>query len=229
MRLFCFLLFGLSIQFCLSQDILSVDIDDRYREDQFYVSITYNLLIYNPSNVSSTDFSSGFHFGFIIDMPINYKRNWSIGLGFGISSNSYNQDLYITENTNEIAFTDSEVSFGNVTKNKFTTYLIDIPFELRWRTSNATNYKFLRIYPGFNFSYLVFSSSRLESELQEIKLSNIDAFNRLQYGLTLSAGYGTWNFQIYYGLNPIFDDTSLLNGQSVDSKTLRIGVMFYIL
>lgn len=229
MKLFYFLLFLFSIQFCLSQDSLSVDVDDRYREDQFYASITYNLLSDNPSNISSTDFSTGLHFGFIRDMPINKKRNWSVGLGFGISSNSYNQNLYITEDSNGVAFTDSDVNFGNVSKNKFSTYLIDVPFELRWRTSNATDYKFWRIYAGFKFSYLVFSSSRLESELQDIKLSNIDAFNRLQYGLSLSAGYGTWNFQIYYGLNPIFDDASLLNGQSIDSKAVRIGIMFYIL
>lgn len=229
MRLFYVLLFLFSIQLCLSQDSLSVDIDDRYREDQFYASITYNLLADNPSSISSTDFSTGFHFGFIRDMPINKKRNWSVGLGFGISANSYNQNLYITETSTGIAFTDSDNSFGNVSKNKFTTYLIDLPLEFRWRTSNATDYKFWRIYPGFKFSYLVFSSSRLESELQDIKLSNIDAFNRLQYGLTLSAGYGTWNFQIYYGLNPIFDDTSLLNGQSIDSKAVRVGIIFYIL
>lgn len=229
MRLYsCFFLF-LFISASFAQDSLSVNIDDKYREDQFYASITYNSLTSNPDGVSQTDFSTGFHFGFIRDMPFNKNRNCSIGLGFGISSNSYNQDLIITEDSNGINFSTDDGSQGNITKNKFTTYLIDIPFELRWRTSNPTDYKFWRVYPGFKFSYLVYNSSKLRSDILDSNISSIDAFNRLQYGLTLSAGYGTWNFQIYYGLNPIFDDIAQLNGQSIDSRAVKVGIMFYIL
>lgn len=204
--------------------------DEKYREDQFYASITYNSIVDNPDGISPNDFSSGFHFGFIRDMPVNEKRNWALGLGFGISTNSYNQNIAITENSNDLNFSlANSDNFGNIDKNKFTTYLIDIPFEIRWRTSNATDYKFWRIYSGFKVSYLVYNSSRLESDIQNAKLSNIDVFNKFQYGLTLSAGYGTWNFSAYYGLNSIFDNSVKLNGEKVDSKALRIGIMFYIL
>ncbi|GGI55978.1 porin family protein [Winogradskyella haliclonae] len=230
MRLYyCLLLFCLPISFSWAQDSLSVAIDDRYREDQFYASITYNLLSNNPNGVSQSDFSTGFHFGFIRDMPINQKRNWSIGIGLGISSNSYNQNLIITETSGNINFSIDDGGLGNITKNKFTTYLIDVPFEFRWRTSSAETYKFWRIYPGFKLSYLVYNSSKLKSDLLTTNVSNIDAFNKLQYGLTLSAGYGTWNFQIYYGLNSIFDDTAQLNNQSIDSRAIKVGIMFYIL
>ncbi|WP_299116169.1 porin family protein [uncultured Winogradskyella sp.] len=230
MRLYyCLLLFCLLTNFSGAQDSLSVDIDDRYREDQFYASITYNLLSNNPNGVSQSDFSTGFHFGFIRDMPINQKRNWSIGIGLGVSSNSYNQNLIITETSENVNFSIDDGSLGNITKNKFTTYLIDVPFEFRWRTSDAETYKFWRIYPGFKLSYLVYNSSKLKSDLLNTNISNIGAFNKLQYGLTLSAGYGTWNFQIYYGLNSIFDNTAQLNSQSIDSRAVKVGIMFYIL
>ena len=79
-------------------------VDDKYREDQFYVSVTYNLLGNKPSGVSQSGFSSGFHFGFIRDMPINEKRNVAIGLGLGFSSNSYNQTLLISEENSELNY-----------------------------------------------------------------------------------------------------------------------------
>ncbi|TCK65066.1 outer membrane protein with beta-barrel domain [Winogradskyella wandonensis] len=215
---------------CLAQDSLAVEVDNKYREDQFYASITYNALSNNPKGVSQNGFSTGFHFGFIRDMPINPKRNWALGIGLGISSNSYNQNLVIRENNNVVDFAlQNDLELGNVTKNKFTTYLIDVPFELRWRTSNATDYKFWRIYPGFKFSYLVYNSTKLKSDATDERLSNLDIFNKFQYGLTLSAGYGTWNFQVYCALNPIFDGNASLNGNSIDAKALKVGIMFYIL
>jgi hypothetical protein len=212
-----------------AQDSLVANVDERYREDQFYASISYNILSNAPNNVSQNGFSTGFHFGFIRDMPFNAKRNWSVGLGVGISTNSYNQNLIISEVADGFEFNIADETIGNVRKNKFTTYLVELPFELRWRTSTATDYRFWRIYPGFKMSYLVYNTTKFRSSNLENNLSSIDNFNKLQYGLTLSAGYGTWNFQVYYGLNTIFDDTASLNGNTIDTKALKIGIIFYIL
>jgi len=200
-----------------------------YREDQFYLSVTYNLLSAKPSNVNQSGFSTGFHFGFIRDMPINDKRDVAIGVGLGLSSNSYNQNISILEDNNNVVFGVIDESVVNVSKNKFTTYLVEVPFEFRWRKSSPTNYKFLRIYPGFKLGYVFYNSTKFKSDNGDVKLSNIDEFNALQYGLTLSVGYGTWNFHAYYGLNPIFDSSTRLNGESIDMRSFKIGLMFYIL
>ncbi|RED44423.1 outer membrane protein with beta-barrel domain [Winogradskyella eximia] len=201
-----------------------------YREDQFYASVTYNLLNEKPSGVKQSGFSSGFNLGFIRDMPINERRNVAIGLGLGLSANSYNQkNILISETTNDIEFSIIDESDYNVTKNKFTTYLIEVPLEIRWRTSTASDYNFWRIYTGFKIGYLLYNSTKFMSDIENSKLSNIDSFNKLQYGLTLSAGYGTWNFHLYYGLNPIFDANLQSDNTSVDMKSLKIGLMFYVL
>ena len=212
-----------------AQDSLSVD--NKYREDQFYISLTYNTLLDNPNGINSNGFSTGYHFGFIRDMPINAKRNVAIGLGLGLSANSYNQNLLITKGSSGFLYSETDESvYGNVTKNKFTHYLLDLPIEFRWRTSNASDYKFWRIYTGFKLSYLLFNSSNFNSGLEDIKLSDIDDFNDLQYGLTLSAGYATWNFQMYYGLNPLLKSSAKFNAVStINSAALRIGIIFYIL
>ena len=117
----------------------------------------------------------------------------------------------------------------NVSKNKFTTYLVEVPLEIRWRTSTAADYNFWRIYTGFKVGYLLYNSSKFISEGGNLNLTNIDDFNKLQYGLTLSAGYGTWNFHVYYGLNSILDETAKLSGEQIDISSIKIGLMFYIL
>ncbi|MBC3846070.1 PorT family protein [Winogradskyella echinorum] len=228
-----FLLFLISVGhfgFSQNNDTDKAELYKNYREDQFYASVTYNLLNNKPKDVSQSGFSSGFHFGFIRDMPLNEKRNFAIGLGLGISTNSYNQkSMLIEEVNNDISFSIIDESDLNVSKNKFTTYLVEVPLEIRWRTSTATEYNFWRIYTGFKLGYLVYNSTKFKSEASNENLSNIDTFNKLQYGLTLSAGYGTWNFHVYYGLNSIFDNSAKLNNDTIDMKSLKIGLMFYVL
>ncbi len=45
-------------------------IDSLYREDQFYLGVTYNLLSKKPNGISQNGFSSGVPFGLIKDIPI---------------------------------------------------------------------------------------------------------------------------------------------------------------
>lgn len=216
--------------FSQSDNASNPDLYENYREDQFYASITYNLLNEKPEEISQSGFSSGFHLGFIRDMPINKRRNVAIGLGLGFSSNSYNQkNALIDEVDNEATITIIDEGDYDVSKNKFTTYLVEVPFQFRWRTSTATEYNFWRIYTGFKIGYLLYNTTKFKSEAGNVKLSNAEVFNKIQYGLTLSAGYGTWNFHLYYGLNPIFDSNTKLNPSHVEMKSLKIGLMFYIL
>ena len=206
----------------------SGEIDSKYREDQFYFSATYNLLGKKPSGVSQQGFSTGFHLGFIRDMPINEKRNVSIGLGLGLSSNSYNSNLFISETSNMFEYSvlnDSDITF---TKNKFTTYIIELPLEFRWRTSDKVTYKFWRIYTGLKLGYVFHSTSKFRGSIPDSNTANGD-FEKLQYGLTLSVGYGTLNFHVYYGLNTIFNNDAILNGDSIDLNTIKLGLITYIL
>jgi len=229
-----FFTFFISVIVCLgfSQNktkLSETELYENYREDQFYAGVTYNLLNNKPKNLSQSGFSSGFHFGFIRDMPINERRNVAFGIGLGLSANSYNQNLLIEENNSDILYTIINESEINVSKNKFTTYLVEVPLEFRWRTSTASEYSFWRIYTGLKLGYLLYNSTKFKSSNGGEKLRKVDDFNKLQYGLTFSAGYGTWNFHLYYGLNTIFNDNAKLNSKSLDLKAFKLGLMFYIL
>lgn len=202
---------------------------ENYREDQFYIGVTYNLLNNKPSDLSQSGFSSGFHFGFIRDIPVNDRRNVAFGIGLGLSANSYNQNLLIEEIDGSVFYSIIDDSETNVSKNKFTTYLVEVPIEFRWRTSTASEYDFWRVYTGFKLGYLLYNSTKFKSSDGDENLKRVEDFNKLQYGLTLSAGYGTWNFHLYYGLNTIFDNKAKLDDTSLDLKAFKLGLMFYIL
>lgn len=222
--------FLLAFQSMMSQGHdVEFELDSLYREDQFYIGITYNLIGKLPSGISQNGFSSGFHLGFIRDMPINKRRDLAFGLGIGYSGNSFNQNLLISKTTNDkyiYSVIDSDITYS---KNKFTQHLIEVPFEFRWRSSTSTEYKFWRIYTGFKTSYVFYNSSKYTGSPQNEKSKNINDFNDFQYGLTLSVGYNTWNFYVYYALNPIFDSNALLNNSKIEMNAIKIGLVFYIL
>jgi len=223
----CFIAF-MSSHYTFGQSGTLAAIDSLYKEDQFYIGITYNVLGSMPEGMSQNGFSSGFHFGFIKDMPINKNRNWSLGLGLGYSANSFNQDLLISKaQQGEITY--KLLDNSEFTKNKFSRHLIEMPFELRWRTSTAESYKFWRVYTGFKLGYLFASTSKFVNASQNIKQKNITDFNTLQYGLTLSVGYNTWNMHLYYGLNQLFKEEALLDGKPIAFNAVKIGIMFYLL
>tara|TARA_R110000868_G_scaffold199104_1_gene445656 strand:+ start:54 stop:746 length:693 start_codon:yes stop_codon:yes gene_type:complete len=211
------------------QETLNKDIDSLYREDQFYVGVTYNLLENLPNDMSQTGFSLGFHLGFIRDIPINKRRNIAIGLGLGYSANSFNQNLLI--NKDDLGAITYNILEGGSTysKNKFSSHFIELPFEFRWRTSTPESYNFWRIYTGFKIGYMLTHTTKYKGDLGTLRFTDIDSFNSFQYGLTLSAGYNTWNIHLYYGLNPIFSDDAELNGNNLDINVFKLGLIFYIL
>ncbi|HLV39698.1 porin family protein [Xanthomarina sp.] len=234
MKLLFFVLIGLlCVTTVYTQETVVIDsskVDSKYREDQFYLAITYNLLANKPSNLKQTGFSSGFHFGFIRDFPLNQNRNFGLGLGLGGSINSYNHNIYLYETEQgEISYinlSDADIGYS---KNRFSTYLIEMPLEVRWRTSTASEYKFWRIYTGFKVGYVVANSTKFKGDLGKIKHTNLKAFNDFQYGLSLSAGYNTWNFHVYYSLNSILNNDANTGSEALDMSAIKFGLIFYVL
>ena len=216
----------------LSQDVVidTTSIDESYREDQFYLSLTYNLLANKPENLSQSGFSSGLHAGFIRDFPINEKRTFAVGIGVGYAVSTFNHNMLINKddsgNTEFSILDQSDICYS---KNKFSTHTLEFPIEFRWRNSTPTSYNFWRVYTGFKMGYVFAHGTKFKGDLGSLKYQNISEFNQFQYGLTLSFGYNTWNAHFYYALNPIFDSSAKLEGNSLDLSVAKIGLIFYIL
>ena len=106
---------------------------------------------------------------------------------------------------------------------------MEFPLEFRWRTSTATKYNFWRVYTGVKFSYNLANKFQFDDATNTtFKYANITNYNKLQYGLTLSAGYDEFNVHIFYGLTPVFKNSNF-NGEEVNSKILKFGLIFYLL
>lgn len=223
------LLFLMCFTWSSAQENTPKEVDSLYKEDHFYAGITYNLLIKQPSELSQDGFSLGFNLGYIKDMPINKARNKAFGVGIGYSTNSYNQNILINKADNggfEYSILEDRNTYA---KNKFSTHLIELPIEYRWRTSTPSDYEFWRIYIGFKLGYIIAHTTKYEGDLGKLKYSNNNDFNNFQYGLTLSFGFNTWNIHVNYGLNSIFSKNAKIDGQSIEMSDLKIGLIFYML
>lgn len=202
-------------------------LDSLYREDQFYVGISYNVLQKLPDGFSEGKFTPSYSIGFQRDMPINKARNKAIAIGLGYAINNFNQNIIITKTDGipQYSFPDDETNFD---KNKLTLHYLEIPLEYRWRTSVPETHIFWRIYTGFKLSYLIYDRSKYTNGSDKVITTNNKDLNKFQYGVYMAAGRNTWNFHIYYGLNPIFKSAKI-EGESIDMNTLNMGLMFYIL
>ncbi len=205
----------------------SSQVDSRYLEDQFYIGLGYNVLLGKQSGVAQRNLSYNLQAGFIKDIPLNPRRNFGVGLGVGYAINSYYTNVVATEQANAVLY--EVMNESDFKRSKLETHALEVPFELRWRTSTADEYKFWRIYAGAKLGYVFSGRSRLVTEDGRDGFANKD-IEQLQYGLILNFGYNTWNVHAYYGLNPLLKNgTNLQTGEAIDFKVLRIGIIFYIL
>ncbi|WP_298502241.1 porin family protein [uncultured Maribacter sp.] len=205
----------------------SLRLDSSFLEDQVYLGVTYNFLVNQPNDdVGQRNLSYGLQAGFIKDIPLSKDRNVALGLGLGYAINTYYSNLRATEIGSDIEY--SIVSSKDYKRNKLESHLIEMPLEFRWRNATPSNYKFWRIYAGFKLGYVVSSRSKIVSDLGDDSFYNKDT-EKLVYGLTFSLGYNTFNFHAYYGLNSLFKDNVLINGDPILMRPLRIGLIFYIL
>ncbi|MGB5819543.1 MAG: porin family protein [Saonia sp.] len=230
-RLFVSLLFFVTLysHAQLTRDtILQVD-DTSYLEDQFYIGVTYNLLLNRPTDIAQRNLSYGLQVGFIRDIPLNTRRTIAFGVGLGYAINSYYSNLGVNESTNGFEYTmlDSDTNFK---RNKLETHVMEMPLEFRWRNSTTNSYKFWRIYTGVRGEYVMGRRSKfVPDDGNKISFNNTD-IRRFQYGLTLNFGYNTFNIHTYYSLTGLFnDDVSTVNGEAIEVRPLRIGIIFYIL
>lgn len=203
--------------FCFSQEIKPIEIDSLYREDQFYASLSYNLIQNRPDGFKQFSFSPGVTFGILRDIPISKNRHWAIAPGIGYSYNNIKQFI----NSEEIVGATENTSSENI-RTIITTHSVDFPLELRWRNSTPSSHSFWRIYTGLKTSYVFNSKLKLETTTESSKESISDEIYRWQYGAYISVGFNTWNPYIYYGLNPIFKEGSKMSN-------FNVGFIFYIL
>jgi hypothetical protein len=203
----------------------SLALGDKYSDDQIYVSVSYSQFNNQPYTVTKSNFSYSLSGGIMKDISLNKTGTIAVAAGFGYGFDFFNHKLKVNELNGKTVFTvDSAIS-----DNVFKAHNLEFPFEIRWRTSTAKKYNFWRIYTGIKFLYNFNNQFQYEDiNAKQIKYSNVSSYNKLQYGLTISAGYDAFNMNVFYGLTPIFTNGTI-DGESVNTKILKFGLIFYFL
>jgi len=140
--------------------------DSLYREDQFYIGISYINLQNAPQSFEQLKISPNIFFGFLRDIPINKSRTWAIGAGLGYRISVMNHNLGIVKNDNSNSYFILTTEFD---KNRLTLHYIDLPVEIRWRASTPESHKFWRIYTGLKLGYLVYDHYAFNGSGVDIK------------------------------------------------------------
>ncbi|MCB0456531.1 MAG: PorT family protein [Flavobacteriaceae bacterium] len=227
---FFFLLCTVTIPFYSQETVKDSIVDTKYREDQFYAGISYNLITKTPNGFKLKGVSGGFHFGYLRDMPLNEQRNIAIALGLGFSFDQYGQNLFIGEDISEksiFSILDTQVDY---TTNKLSVASIEVPFEFRWRTSTSSIYKFWRVYAGVKPGYMYWYRSQFKQPNNSVSQTKIPEFQKISLGATLAFGYGTFNFYVNYSVLPFFKDATVQDSnESIAFHPLKMGLIFYIL
>ncbi|QXP72090.1 PorT family protein [Polaribacter sp. R2A056_3_33] len=203
----------------------SLNLGDRYAEDQIYVAVSYAQFVDQPQEIFKSNFSYGLSVGFLKDVILNKQGNFSIAAGVGYGFDFFNHELKVEEINNATDFS----SDATISANLFKSHNLEFPLEFRWRTSTANKYSFWRIYGGIKFSYNLSNKFQFDDENgNTFKYKDVSNYNKLQYGLTLSTGYDEFNINLYYGLTPVFEN-STINGEVINTKILKFGLIFYLL
>jgi hypothetical protein len=216
----CLLFFVLNV--CAQKD--SLQLGDRYAEDQIYGSISYAQFFDQPKEISKSGFSYALSLGFIKDIILNKKGTISIALGIGYGFDFFNHKLRVEEINNVTVFNPAI----NLASNVFKSHNLEFPVEFRFRTSNAKKYDFWRFYGGVKFLYNLSNNFQFEENSTNFEYKNVSAYNKLQYGLSLSAGYDEVNLNLFYNLTPMFTNATI-NAEPINTSILKFGLIFYFL
>lgn len=202
-------------------------IDSLYREDQFYLGLSYNLLQNRNGGIRQNKISYGVTTGVLRDMPINARRNVSIAAGLGYSFQNYSQNILVSKADNVFSYSTIDPA-APFSKNKIQTHAVEIPVEFRWRTSNAESHKFWRVYTGFKVGYIFYDVSKYNGSQGTFVYKKNPDISPIQYTVYTALGYNTWNFNVSYGINPVFR-SGTVNGTPIELTALSLGLQFYIL
>jgi hypothetical protein len=221
MKRISFLVSFLCACFASAQIIDSLD----YREDQFYIDLNFSLQPNDISGFKQNGFSRSVHVGMLRDYPISKMGDKAIAVGMGYGFVRLVNNINI-EKTQQSYLYDVPLA-QRALRNVFSYHQLQLPVELRWRTSTPSEYAFWRVYLGYRLSYQ-FGAQYKPFFGRKFSLEN--QLNELQHSVGVSLGFNTWNLRLDYSLTPLLkDNIRTTNNRQLVLFPLQIGLIFYLL
>ncbi len=191
--------------------------------DRLVVDLTFDQWLHNENGLKLKWHSRGFNTYFMYDIQLGKKKKlFSVAPGLGISTSSIFHNTFLVEDT--VTGTELVVRNDNYKRNKLGLTYVDIPLELRFRsTPNAKN-KSWKFALGFKAGVLIDSKTKVKQEdangnMKIYKEKRYGDLNRFRYGATVRFGYGPFNFFGYYSLAKLFD-----KGMGPDITPISMGI-----
>ena len=213
--------------FLLWASFASAQIKDslNYREDQVYIDLNFSLQPNSISDFKQNGFSRSVHLGVLRDYPISKMGDKAIAVGMGYGFVRLVNNINV-EKSQQTYLYDIPLA-QRALRNVFSYHQLQLPVELRWRTSSPSEYAFWRVYLGYRLSYQ-FGAQYKPFFGRKFPLKN--QLNELQHSVGISLGFNTWNLRFDYSLTPLLkEDILSINNRRLALFPLQIGLIFYLL
>jgi hypothetical protein len=221
----------IAVLFCLS--VFSQDKSDRERimtNEAFILNIAQLNLLDIPEGMEMKPNST--EIGFYSMTPlIGTRFNISLATGFGFTAHNLKSNVfpsYKPDGKIALEKIPDEIEYKN---NKLTNFYIDIPIELRFRTTPNRKQKNFKISAGVLLGYKLQSYHKYQGEdyhtysfgeyvkFKEYRIKNV---SDLRYGIYGRLGYGKFSFFGFYSLTKIFQDNL---GPSLTPYSIGISIV----
>lgn len=191
--------------------------------DRIVFDLTFDQWLHDEAGLKLKWHSRGFNTYFMYDVQLGKKKKlFSVAPGLGVSTSSIFHNALLAEDS--INGTDLIIRTDDYKKNKLGLTYIDIPVELRFRsTPNAKN-KSWKFALGFKAGVLIDGKTKSKEEdangnMKIYKEKRYSDLNRFRYGATVRFGYGPFNFFGFYSLSKLFQ-----NGKGPDITPFSVGI-----
>ncbi len=178
--------------------------DPPRKLDRFIFQYGYAGWLEKPDGIELEPWSYNITVHYMQDIPFGESAfAGAIGLGFA-SHNTFYNGLFVEdpdgeEPTQLQPYPDGE----EPDKNKLSANYLNVPVELRFRSSGSPAFK---ISVGGEIGYMVNLHNKIIDGEGKRKFYGIDGVNPLRYGAKARIGYGRLNAYGYYALTPFFEE-----------------------
>jgi len=214
--------FGASAQD--EEEILSPEVRrelDRW-EDKIVISITNDMWLNLPDDVSLRPFSPGFKAHFFSDYAIK-DGIVSFAWGLGVSSDNVHSNAVFVQESFEDGTTGDQILVPfpedyEYQKNKHVATYLELPIELRVITKGRSPFKFAA---GFRLGYLFADHNKIIDTEGKRKFYDFENVTKFRYGLSARVGFGKIQLTGFYSLVPFIEE-----GKGSEVIPISVGLSF---
>ena len=213
---------ALSVMFLASaQKVKKIYIPER--GEWFNLEFTGNRMLPDSKDIKQ-EFGYSVSFSFMHELRFG-RSHWSLGYGLGYGFYNYYNNLNIKNDpsTQQPVYTVLP-SDSTYDLNRQSFQYIELPLELRFRTTSNKKGRYWRIYPYVKIGFRVKSYNLFEVGTYKVRDSKIQDSKKFKAGAGIRFGY--WIFTLYgnYDLTPLYESVIIGETDLANFRTVNLGL-----